>query len=87
MMKYVQAEIVLSMGNCKCEGPPCMCISQNRDTVCEHKECKKDGELKNDCNTFWESKMVLCEEHYLQYKEKFDRPCGLCGTQLRNCVC
>ena len=49
--------------------------------------CNKDGKLRNDCNTFWEGKMVLCEEHYLEHKEECDRPCGICGTQIRSCVC
>uniref|UniRef100_A0AAT9J9E2 ORF46 n=1 Tax=Nitrosopumilaceae spindle-shaped virus TaxID=3065433 RepID=A0AAT9J9E2_9VIRU len=83
--------------NCECGSPPCQCQPFQRDTTCEHKlkgeygkelhKCGKTGTLRKDCNTFWESKKVLCEEHYPEHYKHAHIKCGICGSNYANCVC
>ena len=49
--------------------------------------CGKQGMLRDDCNTFWESRKVLCDAHYEENHMRAERPCGICGRKMRECVC
>jgi hypothetical protein len=83
------------MSNCKCKQPPCKCTSKDRDTICDHRErkigwekCKSEkGILRDDCNYFFSSKRVLCDEHYEVHKEECGRLCGICGVKRVECCC
>lgn len=75
---------------CECENPPCKCTQKVRDHICEQNEsipCGKVGILREDCNSFWEGKKVLCDEHYKVNFDQADRKCGKCGSSMRSCVC
>lgn len=50
-------------------------------------DCGKKGKLRDDCNSFWNAKMVLCDEHYNENFKRADRNCGVCNSKIRNCVC
>jgi len=51
------------------------------------KQCGVEGKLQEDCNGFWDSKLVLCEKHIPENKAKADRQCRICGSQIRECCC
>ena len=84
---------------CECGSPPCDCKSFQRDSICEHQytvmkddypskeKCNQSGTLREDCNTFWQSKKVLCEDHYGEHYNYVHKICGVCGTNYRNCTC
>lgn len=50
-------------------------------------DCMKEGTLREDCNLFWEGKLVLCDEHYDEHFRRANRACGICGSKMRDCVC
>lgn len=50
-------------------------------------DCGREGVLRDDCNTFFQEKLVLCEEHYPDAYKSANRACGICGTAMRNCTC
>jgi hypothetical protein len=85
------------LAKCECGSPPCKCKSFQRDTKCEHRmkgefgkelhECGKTGILREDCHTFFQSKKVLCEEHYGQHYRYAHTKCGICGTTYAECCC
>ena len=49
--------------------------------------CKKKGKWRNDANGFWAHKLILCDEHYPEYKHAADRRCRICGSEIRSCCC
>jgi hypothetical protein len=49
--------------------------------------CGKEGTLREDCNYFFEHKLVLCEEHYDYHFQRADRRCGMCNSAMRDCTC
>ena len=53
----------------------------------EMKQCGLEGKLQEDCNGFWDSKLVLCEAHIPEHKARADRRCGICGSSMRECCC
>ena len=50
-------------------------------------KCGADGTLRDDCNTFFQEKLVLCEEHYPIEFSRANRKCGICQTAMRDCTC
>lgn len=82
---------------CSGDGPPCTCKAEHRGNQCEmsvrtadrraHEDCMKPAKFREDANDFWSHKMVLCDECYIDQLEKVNRPCGICGSKIRNCVC
>jgi len=51
------------------------------------KRCEKSGTLRTDCNSMWDHKQVLCDEHAKIESHKLDRKCRICGTAIRSCCC
>lgn len=49
--------------------------------------CGKDGVLRDDCNTFFQEKLVLCDEHYPEAYNRYKGVCGMCGSVRSECTC
>jgi len=84
------------MTECECGKPPCQCKQFQRDTICEHKIrgtdnklklCGNEGTLREDCNYFFEHRLVLCDNHLTEHKARANRRCGICGSSMRECCC
>lgn len=84
------------MTDCECGQPPCKCKPFQRDNKCDHietsfntkgKKCNNKGTLRDDCNWFFYSKRVLCDNHYEQHRQDSARKCRICGTPKSGCCC
>jgi hypothetical protein len=49
--------------------------------------CGMAGTLQDDCNYFFDSKMVLCDRHVKQHRADAQRLCGICRTPKAECCC
>ena len=64
-----------------------------RDITCDHINrygedvCGKDGSLRDDCNYFFSSKRVLCDEHYERHRDAVSKKCYVCNSPRSECCC
>ena len=61
--------------------------NENGVSMKVNKDCGKPAIFREDANTFWEHKQVLCNECYTEEFKYADRRCGMCNSKMRSCCC
>lgn len=51
------------------------------------KRCESQGKLRDDCNSVFEHKQVLCDKHQAERVVWYNTKCRICGTPHRSCCC